>query len=85
MTLVEWLTTPGRITLPSGSFTSRQTCHSCSWRTLAASNEYAPALTSSMTSTMSAIGMSVGVRAVPAAPAQVEADALGRAGRGSRG
>ena len=38
-TLVEWLMTPGIRILPSGSFTSRQTCHSCSWRGLAASIE----------------------------------------------
>ncbi len=38
-TLVAWLTTPGRINFPSGSFTSCHTRHSCSWRTLPASNE----------------------------------------------
>jgi hypothetical protein len=53
------VTTPGRMTFPSGSFTSRQTFHSCSCRALAASNEYAPALIASRTSTMSAIGRSV--------------------------
>jgi len=36
-TLVAWLMTPGISTLPSGSFTSCQTFHSCSWRGLAPS------------------------------------------------
>src|SRR5262249_79767 len=36
--LVAWLMTPGISTLPGGSFTDRQTTHSCSWRGLAASN-----------------------------------------------
>jgi hypothetical protein len=49
----------GRMTLPSGSLMSRQTFHSCSCRTLAALKEYTPALIASMTSKMSAIGMSV--------------------------
>ena len=49
-TLVECVTTPGRMTFPSGSFTSRQIFHSCSCRALAASNEYAPALIASRTS-----------------------------------
>ncbi len=38
-TLLAWLTTPGIRILPSGSFTSFQTFHSCSWRGLAASTE----------------------------------------------
>jgi len=38
-TLVAWLTTPGRISLSSGSLTCCHTFHSCSWRTLPASNE----------------------------------------------
>src|SRR5262249_25139553 len=38
-TLVAWLTTPGKISLPSGSLMFSQTRHSCSWRTLPASNE----------------------------------------------
>ncbi len=41
-TLVECVTTPGRMTFPSGSFTSRQTFHSCSCPALAASNELHP-------------------------------------------
>src|SRR5690606_13408333 len=38
-TLVAWETTPGRMSLPSGSSTSCHTFHSCSWRTLPASKE----------------------------------------------
>jgi hypothetical protein len=45
--------TPGMITLPSGSFTSSTTVHSCSWRGLAASNEIAAGRASITTSMMS--------------------------------
>ena len=38
-TFVAWLTTPGIRIFPSGSFTSRHTFHSCSWRALPASTE----------------------------------------------
>src|SRR5215470_1576713 len=48
----EWVMTPGMRLLPSGSLTLSQTFHSCSWRGLAASNEYAPALILRIKSTM---------------------------------
>jgi hypothetical protein len=41
-TLVESVTAPGRMTIPSGSFTSRQTFRSCSCPALAASTELHP-------------------------------------------
>jgi formiminotetrahydrofolate cyclodeaminase len=52
-TLVEWLMSPGSRTRPSGSSTSFQTAHSCSWRGLACSSEYPPARTRRTRSTMS--------------------------------
>ena len=58
-TLVPWLTTPGTSTLPGGSFTSCHTFHSCSWRGLAASIRYAPALTLRIRSTIFVSGTSV--------------------------
>ena len=77
-TLVAWLTTPGMSSLPSGNFVSRHTRHSCSWRTLPASTENAPARTFSMTSTMFSSGRSVRMRSMPAPPADVIADAIFR-------
>ena len=41
-TLVECVTMPGRMTFPSGKFTSRQTFHSCSCPALAAPTELHP-------------------------------------------
>src|SRR5580704_917135 len=58
-TFVPWLTTPGANTLPSGSLTSFQTCHSCSWRGFAASMRYAPALTLRIKSTIFLKGTSL--------------------------
>src|SRR5215468_5806127 len=40
---VELEMTPGMSTAPAGNFTFSHTCHSCSWRGFAASNENAPA------------------------------------------
>jgi hypothetical protein len=39
--LVVWLMTPGMRTIPAGGLTCSKTWYSCSWRGLAASNEYA--------------------------------------------
>ena len=75
--LVEWVTTPGMSTLPSGSLTSFHSFHSCSWRTLAASKEY-PFGVDRQHQVQQVLHRDVGgMRAVPAPPAEVEADLVG--------
>ena len=69
--------TPGMMILLSGSFTSRQTFHSCPWRGLAPGNDTACGRPMSTMSTMSLSGTSLWC-ALGRRPADVHAHALGR-------
>ena len=73
-----WVMTPGMSTLPSGSLTRSQRWYSCSWRALAASKVYAPALTLSIRRDQVAERRLVDTRSLVDAVARVVAHPLGR-------
>ena len=76
--LVEWLTTPGRSILPSGSLTSFHSFHSCSWRDVGGLERIALRVDLQHEVDDVLERQVVGVRPVPGAPAQVVAHAVFR-------